>query len=836
MTEMSQEKRLHFILSNTGIAEEFAMPSRAIGENIQAFTPNRKSHGAHLLKQVQQLKETLSESAQQQKEARVEEGLGLQIEFESFSEVSLAVESLDKDRSGIELRNVRFDGEGKTFATVFVPDGKLDIFEKQINSYLDSSKDSKKGPKYSNLLNTIKDIRAATVKALWTDVSDLMPALDDEEIWWEVWLPRKSDGYDIVQRFRETAERLGFKVVKGELRFPERVVLQMYGSLSQMKSSTLILNSIAELRIAKETAEFFDSIAPREQHGWVEELSSRLKVTLEEDDVPYVCLLDTGVNNGHPLLKSLLAPNDLHTVEPSWGVNDQNGHGTSMAGVALFGDLSAALATDESIVIGHRLESVKLLPTVGSNGNDAVHHGYLTLEAVSRPRITAPNRKRLFSMAVTARDNRDRGRPSAWSASIDRLVFGGGELDFPQSLFIISAGNIEDQNAWLEYPASNETDSVHDPAQAWNALTVGAMTDLVAITEPDAKGYQPIAPEGGLSPFSTTSQTWVSHWPLKPDVVFEGGNAAKDSLSASWFPSLSLLTTHSEINKRLFSTANATSAATSAAARMAAQIMAHYSQLWPETVRGLIVHSAEWTPTMKAEFLSDRGQPSKASVTRLIRHCGFGVPSLERALWSLSNSLTLICEDSLYPFKREGSKEPTYNEMNLHALPWPLEELQSLGSAEVEMRVTLSYFIEPNPSARGVTSRYRYESHGLRFDVKRPVESESSFRSRINRKARDNEEYFSSRDSDSAWLVGPSGRHRGSIHSDIWKGTAADLASRGAIAIYPSSGWWKSRPRLERYDQSVRYSLIVSIRVPEVDVDLYTPIENQISTPIAING
>ena len=51
-------------------------------------------------------------------------------------------------------------------------------------------------------------------------------------------------------------------------------------------------------------------------------------------------------------------------------------------------------------------------------------------------------------------------------------------------------------------------------------------------------------------------------------------------------------------------------------------------------------------------------------------------------------------------------------------MPWPLDELEQLGETQVEMRVTLSYFIEPNPSSRGFRSRYRYESHGLRFECK----------------------------------------------------------------------------------------------------------------------
>src|SRR5690348_14907431 len=122
---------------------------------------------------------------------------------------------------------------------------------------------------------------------------------------------------------------------------------------------------------------------------------------------------------------------------------------------------------------------------------------------------------------------------------------------------------------------------------------------------------------------------------------------------------------------------------------------------------------------MRRMFLPTAREPVKNDYDRLVRHCGFGVPDLERAKWSASNSLAMIAEEQLRPFAREGSKEPTLRDMQLHRLPWPLTELESLGPTTVEMRVTLSYFVEPNPSARG-RSRYRYESHGLRFDVKRP--------------------------------------------------------------------------------------------------------------------
>ena len=180
----------------------------------------------------------------------------------------------------------------------------------------------------------------------------------------------------------------------------------------------------------------------------------------------------------------------------------------------------------------------------------------------------------------------------------------------------------------------------------------------------------------------------------------------------------------------------------------------------------------------------------------------------------------MVVESSLHPFQREEGKDPTMRDMNLHQLPRPLAELQALGETQVEMRVTLSYFIEPNPSERGFRSRYRYESHGLRFDVKRPQESMDDFRARINAAARNEEDGTRMSGDDSNWLIGKQNRHKGSIHSDIWRGSAADLASRGVIAVYPALGWWKTRKRLEGCNKSARYSLIVSIRAPKLMLTL----------------
>ena len=841
----------HFLLK--GVTETEPFRTRGMGQRGEVPVRNRQQHSSVLREQLAEVQASSDSEVTIQRDSGISEGLGIRVEFESFPGVDLAFERLARERSGIEVLNVRRDdahAEGEvTQATVFVPDGKLTHFEDLVRDYVDQKVDARGRPRDNRgLVDAIQRIRAATLRALWTDTSQF-PSEDEGPLWWEVWLPARKDRLASLSSFRDRVQPNGqvipgdvasnadtdtsgvddrMRVAEGQIYFPERTVVLVRASVGQLQQSMLVLNSIAELRRARDTAEFFQSLVPNEQQEWLENLLSRAIYPLEGDAVPHVCLLDTGVNRGHRLLEPALGVDDVHTVDPTWGADDGNGHGTAMAGLALAGNLVEHLATTEKIHFPLRLESVKLLPFDGANGGNPVLHGHITSEAVSRPEVQAPERSRVFGMAVTAKDNRGRGEPSAWSAAIDKLAADTDGQGGNPRLLVLSAGNTEFGD-WSLYPDSNDTDGIHDPGQAWNALTVGAYTELVEISEPDVVDYEAIAPAGGLSPFSTTSLTWQDDWPLKPDIVLEGGNVAQSPSGPCQTDSLSLLTTFYKPNERLFTTTFATSAATAQAARLAALVMAEYPELWPETVRGLIVHSAEWTHAMQQSYLPADRNPTKTDYARLIRRCGFGAPNLNRALWSVENSLTMVVEETLHPFLRVGSRPPVLRDMQLHRLPWPLEVLEDLGDEPVEMRVTLSYFIEPNPSSRGVRSRYRYESHGLRFDVKRPRESVTDFKSRINLAARNEEEGIRSTSTDPAWLIGPQQRHKGSIHGDIWKGMASDLATRGYVAVYPTSGWWKTRPTLERYDQQARYSLVVSISAPETAIDLYGDIEARIA-------
>lgn len=841
MPDQPQDRRPHLVLSNTSTAQAFTPPSRGGGGAAEVPARNRVQHGNSLKAQLVALKSVAQQTVTDQQEQGLESGFGLQVQFVGMPDVALAFESLGSEigrdpKKKIEVLSVRNEA-GTTYANVFVPDGKLDHFEKYVEDYLaDRKKANGHSFDHHALLNTISSIRTAEIRAMWTDELALLPRNPTEAFWWEVWLPVRGDRNAVVGDFRKLATLSGCQVSEHQINFPERTVLLMYGTQQQFSASVMTLNCVAELRRAKETAAFFDGMTPSEQQEWTQETLDRLTVAPEDDATPRVCLLDSGVNRGHPLLSPFIAGTDLHSVNPAWGANDTANHGTGLAGLIALGDLSEVLASTGPLVEAHRLESVKLTPEQGANPGDSRQHGYLFGEAVARPEIAAPGRPRVFTSAVTSSDDRDRGRPSAWSSTVDRLACDyDGDGQFPR-LFVLCAGNTEDAQSWNAYPASLSTSGIRDPGQAWNALTVGAYTEKVTITEPAAQALAPVASAGGLSPYTRTSQGWNSAWPLKPDVVFEGGNAGKDAIGAVGITSLHLLTTHYLPVDRLFTTTNATSAASALGARMAAQLMASYPALRPETIRALIVHSAEWTQAMRAAYLPAHGNASKTDFVNLIRHCGWGVPSLEQALWSAGNSLTLVVEDVIHPFKKVTGKGVVSRDMNLHSLPWPKEQLLALPPAtKVELSVTLSYFVEPNPSARGTSSKFHYPSHRLRFDVQRALDATTEdFVARVNAAAERDDDGNPIDPKDPNWVLGDRQRRRGSLHKDIWHGTAAELANRGFIAVYPAKGWWRTRPAQERYNLPAQYSLIISIRTPETELDLYAAIEQKVENKAAV--
>ena len=812
----------HIFLPGPTNKTGFTSPRQG-GANLQIPHRDRVDHSERLCSQLDQ---AWADIEQRQAVVHVERR-GAYIEFAGESGFDLATQSLEATRSGIHLRHVRLEGAKeaeRTLATVYVPHEKRGYFLKKIRAY-QSEVTKKNKPKNSNLVNSISDIRAAVLDSFWSNYDrDFIPGDDPE--WIEVWLG--TDEQEPPEPFDALLDELEIKSREGILTFPERSVRLIRANRDQLERLVESSDAIAEFRPVWQLATFFIELENRDQSALVEKLLSRTKFG-ENPDVA-ICVLDTGVNNGHRLLRPVLDDSDLHTVVPNWNVTDDSGHGTLMAGTAAYGDLLAAMNATRGVQIDHCLESAKILPPPHEQ-NPKRLWGYMTMQGISRAEIEKPNRKRIVCLATTAKNDRDRGRPSSWSAAVDRLT--SGYEDDVSRLVVISAGNVDQPDNWRNYPNDNLTNEVHDPGQAWNALTVGASTQKTRIADPHLAGYEAIAPDGGLSPFSTTSTTWTQKkWPIKPEVVFEGGNVARGA-NGSVFDSddLKLLSTFYNPQIAEFAPFWATSAAAAQAAWMAAKIQVQYPKTWPETVRALIVHSANWTDAMMKQFLHGR---SKSAFESLLRVCGYGLPSLENALYSASDSLTLISEATMQPFDRQDNKYVTRN-MHLYRLPWPSEVLTELGEVPVTMRVTLSYFIEPGPGEIGWNNRYRYPSHGLRFDINGIGESADEFVQRINKQSREDGKHPGTAGARENWTIGVA-RNVGSIHSDIWHGHAVDLASSNKVAVYPTVGWWRKRGNQCRWNRTCRYSLIVSVHTPDQKVDIYSPVAVQvgIATPVVI--
>ena len=464
--------------------------------------------------------------------------------------------------------------------------------------------------RHEKTFDPVAGLGLATLRSLWTDDDGLYPA-PNEKIWWEIWL-RRQDGREL-ERFFDFASQTELRTISRRLQFDQRVVTLAWGTPEQMALSLDVLTDVAEVRRAAVTAQFFDSARPNEQAEWVAGLLHQMVEPPE--DAPAVTIMDTGVNRGHPLLRVALRESNCLTCEINWGVADHHGHGTEMAGLALYGDFTHILGNSTGLRLRHQLESVKLLPPRGQN--DPQLWGAITADATSRAEIAAPTRTRVFCLATTSADSRDRGQPSSWSTALDALA-AGRSFDASQQglvyldelgdslqrrLFVVCAGNVADDKIGVGHLDRSDLEQVQEPAQAWNALTVGAHTEMAEISDPSLAGWLPLAAAGDLCPWSTTSVSFFEDWPIKPEVVFEGGNAASNGDEAYSCPDLSLLTTHYVPTERAFTISWATSPATAQVARMGALISADYPDLGPESVRALIVHSARWTPAMVAQFI-----------------------------------------------------------------------------------------------------------------------------------------------------------------------------------------------------------------------------------------
>jgi hypothetical protein len=755
------------------------------------------------------------------------------IEFESALNFELAFDSFEDAAGNYRLASCKAefstDSDGNQQIVykiaVYLNKKAVSNFLNKVEKYLTEETITGK-PKNQNLIANIENIRAATLESFWQEPEIDFPS-SNVSVWWEVWFSGANK-----ETVVETLNTLTTYTVLTNSRllvFPENIVGLIKATPEELGERLLYVDNLAEIRKPIETADFFTNLDKEWEGDFINDLRDRINNQIEMNNVS-VCLLDSGVNRVNPLLVDLIPERNLDSVNPTWTNSDsyRQGHGTPMAGLIIYGDLIDPLSSSTPINVSNNIESIKI---VDRTANDPDLYGQITLEAIAIGEIMNPENKRVVCLAVTSPDNKYLGRPSSWSAAVDQKMFGSIEDRNNNTVILVSSGNLSFADR-LNYPISNDDLSIEDPAQAFNAITVGAYTNKDRLDVVTYPGAQLLAQRGQMSPCNTTSISWNKKWPKKPDIVFEGGNDGIFNSGILDEESLKLLSTGvGGIGRSWLSTMADTSAATALASKFAAELYQKYPSYLPETIRALIIHSADWNGIM----LNNRNINSFSSEekSKLLARVGYGIPNLSKAKYSAENSLSIIAERTLKPFKFEDSRVKT-NVFHLFDLPWPTDILSDLAELDVKLIVTLSYFIEPNPGNKRYASDQSYKSHGLRFKMIDKNESQGAFQARVSKAIKDEQDDYVAEGSEN-WILGSQVRDKGSIHKDIWVGAAADLALRNKIAVYPVGGWWKNRKKLNRYDSSVRYSLIISIETNEADIDIYNNVLNQITVSIPID-
>jgi hypothetical protein len=357
---MPDEQFAHIVVRNVSRAEKFARPGTGGKRRLPSRVADREAHATGLLQQLHNSQDAAREAVARRSNVLAQDQNGIYLTIESRAAEPLLAERLERRKKSIELLSVKEEA-GRTTATVFVPESARDFFPKTIEDYRtkDEPRAKEPEPKGRRLVEGIGGIHLAALRDLWIDPPEGFPAAT-EVIDWEVWLrPSASD------RFRVAAMEAGVVFGAHPLVFPEDVALFVRSSpdvLAHLNEATL---SISRLARSKRMAEFLMAAAPDQQGRAMDEFLMR--VGLPEGFGNSLCILDTGINREHRLLAPVIAVTDCHAYRDEWGTGDHHGHGTAMAGVCGYGDMSSAIGNGQPISVPYRMESVKIFPPIGQN-------------------------------------------------------------------------------------------------------------------------------------------------------------------------------------------------------------------------------------------------------------------------------------------------------------------------------------------------------------------------------------------------------------------------------------------------------------------------------------
>ncbi|HEX8110387.1 MAG TPA: S8 family peptidase [Kofleriaceae bacterium] len=338
------------------------------------------------------------------------------------------------------------------------------------------------------------------------------------------------------------------------------------------------------------------------------------------DSTPMVCVIDSGIVEGHPLLAHTIAekhskayPAALGPPIPGAGT-DAARHGTGVAGVTLYGDI-ARCVTSKTFEPAASLINARIL-------DDNIELDPERMPYVRQIVDDVGSICRIFNLSLGLEPAGT--ALSSYASDLDALA---RERD---AIFIVSAGN---EPPWIKYPDPTQLPdhpkylleegmAVRQPAEALNVLTVGSIT-TANDPHPPSTSIRGAAGKRASSPFTRAG---AIRNVVKPDLVEEGGEVGIDTQLNRWAlsnPGLRIPTTGPEFaTGKVFTYTDGTSIAAPKVAYFVARILGVMPDASANLVRALLVNSA--------------GFPEGAQtypLAQAMRLCGFGVPNLNRALF-----------------------------------------------------------------------------------------------------------------------------------------------------------------------------------------------------------
>jgi len=364
-----------------------------------------------------------------------------------------------------------------------------------------------------------------------------------------------------------------------------------------------------------------------------------------------VLVIDSGVTGNHPLLRPALGDAqvfpDRMRQNIRGGPEDSHGHGTSVCGIAVYGDIRNCIERREFIP-EIRLFSARVLDDNAGYDPEELVENQLD-EAVKYFKENYPECKVInISLGDERLFLRNNEKQLRLAAKIDEMAY---KYRNDNILFIISAGNYQYQPSIPDDHITNypnylleEEAKVIDPASSALAITVGSLaTGNIPHRFSTDAGVRGIAKvEGFPSPFTRTG--FGVDGMIKPDLVEYGGDNCFSRGLVVPDQGLGIPTTSRDFlppESQLFRAPSGTSFSAPAVANIAARLFNRFPGATSNMIRCLLADSAR-IPTRQPECVD--GDLWDDNVLRLY---GYGKPDFERGAYSDQSEVLLVAEDEI---------------------------------------------------------------------------------------------------------------------------------------------------------------------------------------------